>query len=523
MESLFIWIVMFAVAVIAMLGVFLVTSEKELKKKRQELELVLAKFEGGVPAQTAGPLVAAEALAGDSEELGELRARNQQLERDLATAASKLESSKLTADELAAAQRNVEIAKSNAQWLQSTNDQLKGELDDLKKRLEASDAQGQPAAAQPSNTEGRERELENEVADLQQQLAETRAKIRELEGIEHKLENVDAIEMNHREEKHGLEARLAELEQELSEHAMKADEIESLTQRLAEAERRQQTLRDERRSFEEELARWRTRAATAEGQSRQLTALREPFDKLLAKQAQLDERQREYQEALEQFSELVVRSDAGAPSVEGFNEFHAAAPVENHHAAAVEDSLVDNSNHSMSAAPAQMIAAAQTDKKTKRMFGLFPAVIVLAAAGALAAALWSMNNSGATAPATVTASALPARPQVKPAAPSVVAADAEPAASESPATPPVETPKPAPAKPVQAARIETNLSGTYEITQASHVYAAPSERAQSMGDIEPGTKVSVVSGKNGWLEIHSKHGRPPGYIRKESARLAAAN
>ena len=503
MESLFIWIVMFAVAAIALLGVFLVAAEKELKKKRQELDLVLAKLAVS-PAQADAPTAAPDSPVADSEEVGELRLRNQQLERDLAAASSKLESSKLTADELAVAQRNVEIAKSNAQWLQSTNDQLKGELDDLKKRLEASDAPVQPAASQPSNADERQRELENEVADLQQQLAEKRAKIRELEGIEHKLENVDAIEMNHREEKRGLETRIAELEQELSAQALKANEVESLTQRLAEAEQIQQTLRDDRRSYEEELARWQTRASSAEEHSRQLAALREPFDKLLAKQALLEERQREYQEALEQFSELVVRPDAGSAPPAGVNEFHAA----------IEENLAVNTAMT---SPEQVIAAAHTGKKPKRLFGLFPAIIMLAAVGALAAGLWNMNKSGSTAPATVTASALPARPQI------TAAADVEPVPSESPATPPVVKQKIPPTKPLPAARVETSLSGTYEVTQASHVYAAPSELAQPMGDIEPGTKVSVVSGKNGWLEIYSKHGRPPGYIRKEIARLAAAN
>jgi hypothetical protein len=519
MESLLVWIVLFAVAAIALLGIFLVAAEKELKKKRRELDLLLAKIEGAPPEATA-PMAAPDSPAGDSEEVARLLARNQELERDLASVASKLEASKLTDDELALAQRNVEIAKANAQWLQSTNDQLKGDLDALKKRFEASAAPMQPAASQPNNADARQRELENEVADLQQQLAENRAKIRELVVIEHKLENVDAIETNHREEKRGLNAKIAELEQELSEQALKANESESLAQRLAESERTQQTLSDERRGFEQELARWQARAANAEEHSRQLTALREPFDKLLAKQALLEERQREYQEALEQFSELVVRPDAGLSPAAGFNEFHAAAPVPNHRAAAIEENVAI---HTAMALPEQMIAAAHTGKKPKRLFGLFPAIIVLAAAGILAAGLWKMNNSGATAPATVTASALPARPQIKPAVPPVVTLDVEPVASESPATPAKANQKTAPAKPVQAVRVEPSLSGTYEVTQASRVYAAPSELAQAMGDIEPGTKVSVINGKNGWLEIYSKHGRPTGYIRKDIARLAAAN
>lgn len=51
----------------------------------------------------------------------------------------------------------------------------------------------------------------------------------------------------------------------------------------------------------------------------------------------------------------------------------------------------------------------------------------------------------------------------------------------------------------------------------SRVYAAPKELSRSIGDIEPGVNVNVVNARDGWLEIHSKHGRPPGYIRREAA------
>ena len=72
--------------------------------------------------------------------------------------------------------------------------------------------------------------------------------------------------------------------------------------------------------------------------------------------------------------------------------------------------------------------------------------------------------------------------------------------------------------------LPSRVAGTYEITRASRVYAAPSESSQPIGDIEPGVKVSVVNRRDGWLEIHSKHGRPPGFIRTEvAARVAAQN
>jgi hypothetical protein len=63
----------------------------------------------------------------------------------------------------------------------------------------------------------------------------------------------------------------------------------------------------------------------------------------------------------------------------------------------------------------------------------------------------------------------------------------------------------------------------YEITRTSRVYAEPSEFSpQLIGDIEAGMKVSVVNSHDGWLEIHSKHGRPPGFIRRDvAARIAS--
>jgi hypothetical protein len=68
------------------------------------------------------------------------------------------------------------------------------------------------------------------------------------------------------------------------------------------------------------------------------------------------------------------------------------------------------------------------------------------------------------------------------------------------------------------------VTGIYEITRASRVYSAPTESSQLIGDIEAWMKVSVVNSRDGWLEIHSKHGRPPGFIRRDvAARIASQN
>ena len=74
MQSLFVWIVMFAGAVVALLGLFLVASERELKNKRREIENLLAKLEeapqGNAPAQAIAP------QQDNSAPLAELRQTN---------------------------------------------------------------------------------------------------------------------------------------------------------------------------------------------------------------------------------------------------------------------------------------------------------------------------------------------------------------------------------------------------------------------------------------------------------------
>src|SRR5258706_10437701 len=90
MESIFVWIVLFAGAAIALLGVFLVASERELKKKRQEVELLVTKL-SDAPAEAAASTMAAMPTAADANELIELLAKSTELEKELGAAQSKLE------------------------------------------------------------------------------------------------------------------------------------------------------------------------------------------------------------------------------------------------------------------------------------------------------------------------------------------------------------------------------------------------------------------------------------------------
>ena len=72
--------------------------------------------------------------------------------------------------------------------------------------------------------------------------------------------------------------------------------------------------------------------------------------------------------------------------------------------------------------------------------------------------------------------------------------------------------------PGPAAR-RTAQPGVYETTRETSVYESPSSAARVITQIGRGTRINVVSSAGDWLEVRSKHGNPPGYVRSDEARL----
>ena len=71
-----------------------------------------------------------------------------------------------------------------------------------------------------------------------------------------------------------------------------------------------------------------------------------------------------------------------------------------------------------------------------------------------------------------------------------------------------------PAAPRRAAE-----SGVYETTRATTVYEDPSPSARVVSQIGKGTRINVVGSAGDWLEVRSKRGNPPGFVRSDDARL----
>ncbi len=61
------------------------------------------------------------------------------------------------------------------------------------------------------------------------------------------------------------------------------------------------------------------------------------------------------------------------------------------------------------------------------------------------------------------------------------------------------------------------VNASYEIIEATRVFSEPNEGSRPVARVEAGTEINVVSVRDDWLEVRSRHGRPPGFVRKNTA------
>src|SRR5512135_2570253 len=76
--------------------------------------------------------------------------------------------------------------------------------------------------------------------------------------------------------------------------------------------------------------------------------------------------------------------------------------------------------------------------------------------------------------------------------------------------PTARTIDPPPAPPVTARASRPMEPRTYETIRTTAVHETPTSSSRVLAEIDRGTQITVVGTANGWLEIRSKHGKPPG-------------
>ena len=76
--------------------------------------------------------------------------------------------------------------------------------------------------------------------------------------------------------------------------------------------------------------------------------------------------------------------------------------------------------------------------------------------------------------------------------------------------------------PQPAAARRTAAAGVYETIRATSVYEDPAPAARVISQIDGGTRINVVGSDGAWLEVRSKRGNPPGYVRSDDAKPIGA-
>ncbi len=461
-------------------------------------------------------------LASEARETAD---RNSKLQTEVFELKQQLQKSQKTIEEL-------QIEQQRLGSVQFENERLRQEIAILGDRLQTSETRLSESARQLQEAMDRYARLQTEVADLEQQVEESQRKARELETVQQQLANTESREVIFRGQQHNLEVQIADLQRELSLGKEQIQELDATHKRLAEVEHVCQQLREGNRQLEEENSRWQERLAASEENQRQLGILRQQLHELQTKQAPLLDGYHQFQteptvdgELIDGASRRTSDSDlaydlqsvtntlastsqpiepAAAPQANGIPLGVAVSEANTR----IDDLGEDNGGHthgsSTKLAATLQVASEekfrpgdQTLGKRQWRFAIVPAMVILTIAAAVA-----VGFLGTSSDKFVSASKEPAAEF------EIDSGALTDAASKTPKEFSKQTAgtKPAP-----------RLRGAFKTTRPTQVYSGPSDNSPLIANIGPGMKINVVDSRDGWLEIRSKHGRPPGFIRQEAA------
>jgi len=308
--------------------------------------------------------------------------------------------------------------------------------------------------------------------------------------------------MKHQKQKQKLDVLIGDLERELSEGRSQVVALEETQDRLEEMERICQELGDENGRLREEFTGWQERLAQSEENQRQVIMLRQQLDAIQTKHARVIDRNHQIQ------GKVTDNAGAGVVSPEFENDSTDAMIL--HSKKSKDAGLAPDLSGSDKAggdlmgscnpAPETHISKETTAGqiiwdsivRNWRFGTIFVGAIVLMIAAAV-----SIKNLKSEVPTS-------SDPMEFSAYTTTVEQRAEPVS------------KP----PINAI---PRVHGAFQTVRPTQVFSGPSEDSAFIADIGKGTKVNVVDSRDGWLEIRSKHGRPPGFIPEDSAVRIGSN
>ena len=257
MDGTITWMLVLAGATVALLGAFLVASEKELRKKRREVATLVAKL------SRPNTGIATD----DQNNLGKLANANKELQEQLSALASRLESTEREFTQLDGEKRQLEVSNQNL------NDEaavLREQLHSTLKANEESHLERDAFDEQLATIAG---ELKSTTAKLEQ----SKMRIEELENASAPSALVNA-ERSLAESRVEFENNLQALERELADCQEKLRTFDTINRQLLDLEQRYDKALLDNRQLQQELMRYQERLTNSEASQRAMGIIREQMD-----------------------------------------------------------------------------------------------------------------------------------------------------------------------------------------------------------------------------------------------------
>ena len=303
-----------------------------------------------------------------------------------------------------------------------------------------------------------------------------------------------AHQMKRQDEQQKLKALVRELERELSQGNTQLQALGETQERLQEADRICHELIDENRQLREQITEWQKRFAANEDYQREIGMLKEQLDALQIENDALLQSNRRMEE------QLNLHIESGNSHNNDSAILTNSQNAENTVAVSPLD-LTEATNQTGH----KLGDAAISSGKATRVSRLLPSLIT---------PKWRFAAIFASAIVAIGVAAISIQALRTESPSSTAPAYTETAAAEEPTTRGSPRPSVAPLPRVR---------GTFQTVRPTQVFSEPSEDSALVASIAKGVRLNVVDSREGWLEIRSKHGRPPGFIRRDEAVRVSVN
>jgi chromosome segregation ATPase len=344
MDPIFIWLV--GGAALALLGIFLIASERELKQKRREVKELENKL-AGLPAAEQSVPATGNHLNEDGLS-AELAARNEELVQTISQLSKELEANESNHGQLETLRRHLNSAEAENAELQANSDRLHAEVSALKAQSEMNDLGYERA--------GSDAETMQQIAQLQEQLEANRATIRRLKKDREQFAEAEARCANLQELQRRLEATNHRLENELATERENQNTLLATQGQVAEIKQRCQELTDANVRLQQENSELRQHVHQYQHNENRWASLRERVEQLRLKQAEISEKGRLVQEEILAMSSLLH---------DEFPDLTSEQSLETANYANFPENGSDKANGTSTTADL-------SESKKKRRFGIFP-------------------------------------------------------------------------------------------------------------------------------------------------------